>query len=166
MALIDYLAGRRSEIEAQIKALKGELSDIRIAEAALLGESKTPGAGASGSSAVKEGSIKDWVLKVLDRSWEGYETDEILKAISTIGGPDIPRTSITPQLSRLKQAGLIVLDDRKWMRPRPEPEVPPQPERREEGGFGRRESFVVEPEPVKHRSPFGDAEELDDEIPF
>jgi len=116
MALLDYLMGRRAEIEAQIKTLKGELAEIRIAEAALTGGEPTRSAvvGSQGSGIIREGSIKDWVLKALAMLETPVTTDDIIGAVSIIGGPDVPRNSMTPQLSRLKSMGLIDLEGRHW----------------------------------------------------
>jgi hypothetical protein len=116
MALLDYLSGRRAEIEAQIKTLKGELAEIRIAEAALLGGApgKTVVTSVRGPSVVREGSIKDWVLKALQDHPSGLETEDVIISIVRIGGPSVPRNSMTPQLSRLKGAGLIEQAGRYW----------------------------------------------------
>lgn len=116
MALSDYLAERRREIEAEIKALKAELAEIRIAEEALLGAPSKAGASviARGPLAVREGSIKDWILKALTLGPIGMETDDVISTVRTIGGPEIPRSSMTPQLSRLKAVGVVELEGRLW----------------------------------------------------
>ncbi len=117
MALLDYLLERRAEIEAQMKALKAELGEIRIAEAALTGApvSRSVMTSVSGASAtVREGSIKDWVLKALMTAPDGLETEGVIDAVRDAGGPDVPRNSMTPQLSRLKAAGLITQEGRSW----------------------------------------------------
>ncbi len=116
MALLDYLGSRREEIEGQIKSLKAELSEIRIAETALTGgkPGKKPANSKRQRSVVREGSIKDWVLKALMNTPEGYETDNVIIAVNLIGGPDVPRNSMTPQLSRLKAMGLIEQEGRFW----------------------------------------------------
>lgn len=116
MALLDYLSARRAEIEAQMKALKGELAEIRVAEAALNGAptGRTAVSGPQGGGVVREGSIKDWVLKALSTYQGGMTTDGVRAAVAGLGGPDVPRNSMTPQLSRLKAAALIELDGRLW----------------------------------------------------
>lgn len=116
MALADYLASRRAEIEAQIKALRSELTEIKIAEDALSGGAPTrvPANSANGASTVRSGSIKDWVLKALAHEPDGLETDAVIFKVTGIGGPKVPRNSMTPQLSRLKGAGLIKQDGRLW----------------------------------------------------
>ncbi|MFL5297394.1 MAG: hypothetical protein ACJ798_13515 [Phenylobacterium sp.] len=120
MALLDYLAERRLEIEAQIKTLKGELAEIRIAEAALTGvpTGRSVVSSHSGvSSVVREGSIKDWVLRALAQAPFGLETERVIEAVHRAGGPEVPRSSMTPQLSRLKAAGLITQYGRVWAIP-------------------------------------------------
>lgn len=108
--------GRRVEIEAQIKTLKGELAEIRIAEAALAGgdTSRAPVSSQQGPGAIRKGTIKHWVLLALAESGEPLTTEKVIEAVNIIGGPDVPRNSMTPQLSRLKAEGLIELDGRLW----------------------------------------------------
>lgn len=120
MALLDYLQQRRSEIEAQIKALKAELGEIRVATDALTSSDvvsvSTSGVTAfrTKQSAVREGTIKDWVLRALEDVPEGLETDDVTQRVQDIGGPEVPRNSMTPQLSRLKRDGLITQVGRNW----------------------------------------------------
>lgn len=116
MKLKEYLANRRAEIDAEIKALKAELAEIRIAEDALSGAptGKTVVASPKGPAVVREGSIKDWVLKALAHMPQGGETEQIITAISLLGGPLVPRNSMTPQLSRLKADELLELHGRLW----------------------------------------------------
>lgn len=116
MALSDYLAERRQAIEAELKALKAELAEIKIAEEALQGRisARPVGVIVHRAMTIREGSIKDWILKVLALGPHGMETDDIIATAKTIGGPEIPRSSITPQLSRLKSAGFIEYDGHFW----------------------------------------------------
>lgn len=116
MALLDYLSERRAAIEAQLKALRGELAEIRIAEEALMGgvPTRTPVTTAKGSGLVRPGSIKDWVLKALAIEPDGLDTDAVIYKVIEIGGPTVPRNSMTPQLSRLKADGLLVQEGRLW----------------------------------------------------
>lgn len=115
MALVDYLARRREEIETQMRALKNELNEIRIAEAALNG---TPsGRSVVFGSIVRDGTIKDWIMRALGAFPNGLETDGVIESIRKMGGPIVERSSITPQLSRLKAAGLIGHNGRQWRLP-------------------------------------------------
>jgi hypothetical protein len=120
MALMDYLSARREQIEAQIKALRSELTEIKIAEAALSGGS--PGDHLvmtvyPGGMTIRPGSIKDWIVKALTAFPDGLETDSVIEAIRHMGGPFFGRSSTTPQLSRLKAAGLIEYNGRHWRLP-------------------------------------------------
>ncbi|MBU1379116.1 MAG: hypothetical protein KKE02_23800 [Alphaproteobacteria bacterium] len=116
---MDYLATRREEIETQMRALRNELNEIRIAEAALSGapSGRTVMIGARGPTFVRDGTIKDWVMRALSSFENGLETDSVIEAIRKMGGPFVERSSITPQLSRLKAAGLIGQNGRLWRLP-------------------------------------------------
>lgn len=128
MSLRDLLDSRRSEIEAQLKALRAELEDIRIAVAAISGAPPGPvarGPGRPSRNEIKPGSIKDWVLKALQDEPDGLETEEIIVKIGLLGGPKIVRNSMTPQLSRLKaDDNKITLEGKRWklLPPLAEPE--------------------------------------------
>lgn len=111
--LRDYLSTRRSEIEAQIKVLKSELAEIRIAEEAIL-ESGAAVSAPAQKTKVRSGSIKNWVLVALEAHPNGLETDDVISAVALCGGPNVLRSSMSPQLSRLKAADLIVQDGRLW----------------------------------------------------
>jgi hypothetical protein len=116
MALKDYLDTRRTEIEADIKRLRAELADIKKAEAAVYGGpgDQPPARRTRRGTGVRVGSIKDWILRALRREPLGLETEDVIAAVQAIGGPVVPRNSMTPQLSRLKAAGLVTLDGRLW----------------------------------------------------
>jgi hypothetical protein len=44
----------------------------------------------------------------------GITTDASIDAVRAIGGPDVPRNSMTPQLSRLKAQGFLALEGGRW----------------------------------------------------
>lgn len=115
MSLRDYLSARREEIEAQIKALRSELNEIKIAEAALSGDGERVAMTIlPGGNAIRPGSIKDWVIKALTAYPDGLDTEALIEAVRKMHGPIFLRSSTTPQLSRLKSAGLIRQDGRLW----------------------------------------------------
>jgi hypothetical protein len=72
--------------------------------------------GDGSSTLVRARSIKDWILKALgtDDYYSGLVTDDVITAIGVIGGPEVSRSSITPQLSRLKADKLIEQEGRHW----------------------------------------------------
>jgi hypothetical protein len=123
MSIRDLLAQRRLEIEAQMKAFREELAEIRLAEDAISkGSASRTGDSAPATRAapeIREGSIKSWIMKALRDDPRGLETEGVIKHIELIGGPSVPRNSMTPQLSRLKSDGLITQDGRLWRLPDP-----------------------------------------------
>lgn len=59
-------------------------------------------------------TIKEAVIQVLNVAHNGLTASEILEKINEIMGTDYARTSLSPQLSRLKQDGKIELDGQVW----------------------------------------------------
>jgi hypothetical protein len=59
-------------------------------------------------------TIKEAVVSVLNASLFGMTALEILEKIDTLHGMDYPRTSLSPQLSRLKNDGVIAKDGKIW----------------------------------------------------
>lgn len=106
--LRDFIANRKGEIRDQLKALKAELKELQVAEAALDGQEAPAAAQASGPT------IKDMARAVLADQPEGLTSQEILVEIKARFEREIDRTSLSPQLSRLKDAGEVGLLGEKW----------------------------------------------------
>jgi hypothetical protein len=156
MDLDDFIAKRRADITRQISALQMELAKLDAAEQAAArirvgwGIEQAPSTSQMRQPAkgrpIRAGSIKDWILKALNVRPGGLETEEVITQVGLLGGPDVPRNSMTPQLSRLKQAGWIVQVGRLWMLPGnapadPQPDLdmdlhPPAPAAKEEEPWG------------------------------
>jgi hypothetical protein len=102
------MAQREGEIREQMKALKAELKELQVAKAALGGEAAAPPAKTGGQT------IKDMARAVLDTAAGGMTAHEILAAIKEEFDREIDRTSLSPQLSRLKTDGVITLHDDRW----------------------------------------------------
>jgi hypothetical protein len=127
ITLKDFMANRKAEIKQQIAALKAELRDIQAAEGAL-----TPGGGgesAAESSVRTRGriTIKDMIVSVLTPKPQGAEAQEIIESIKAQYGKEIARPSLSPQLSRLKEDGTLILDNKIWQlakTPVPKSEAP------------------------------------------
>ena len=122
-------AALRAEIEpleAQLAQLRRELADVEKAEQALgpppveqagrdlLSAWSAASAAATSRGVLREGSIKDFVVRVLSERAEGMSALDILAAINRRFGTDYPRTSLSPQLSRLKNEGILVRDGLVW----------------------------------------------------
>ncbi len=71
---------------------------------------RTPASG----SQVQEGSIKEAALQALANARDGLIAIDILGEINQHREPPILRTSLSPQLSRLRQAGLVNLTGSVW----------------------------------------------------
>jgi hypothetical protein len=128
MTIRDILAARRAELEAQVKDLMIELAQIDAAEKAIEGVSSgfgpqadfiaplQPTANADRSaSKPRDGTIKDWICKALAANAHGLETEAVIEAVKQLGGPEVIRSSMSPQLSRLKSDGVIKQVGRLWI---------------------------------------------------
>lgn len=129
--LRDFIATRRTEIMASIAALEAELRQLAVAEAAIQGyENDSPSQLESAlqqpveaddllpsetkSTPLTSPTIKDMIKLVLTEHPEGGESGDITAWIRDRFAVDVPRTSMSPQLSRLKAAGELRLNDRTW----------------------------------------------------
>jgi hypothetical protein len=132
MDLDDFILKRRAEIAAQIAELQRELAKLDAAEQAVArvrvgweqvrnpAPANVPAPHRTRRAGVREGSIKDWILRALAHRPGGLETGEVIVQVAILGGPNVQRPSMTPQLSRLKEAGRIIQVDRKWMLSEPD----------------------------------------------
>ncbi|PHR94255.1 MAG: hypothetical protein COA69_01270 [Robiginitomaculum sp.] len=102
------------QIRLQILELEGKISALRVAEGALL---KVVGVvnRASGDNPpeVIEGSIKADVLELLADYSDGLAALEVLKMLK-VKRVNLLRTSLSPQLSRLKREGRLLYDGGRW----------------------------------------------------
>lgn len=115
--LQDFMAARKAEIKAQIAALQAELKDIALAEAAIV----KPAAPHAGTVQIPlhlntpKLTIKQMIVDVLRDQPDGADAFKILDLIHAKHGQAIPRSSISPQLSRLKKFdGVLDLRGDKW----------------------------------------------------
>lgn len=119
------LAKRKSEILNNIKVLRRELSEIRAMEQALtiqsddLKNSKNPEFGSNQSL-----TFQDMIMLILKNTPEGATANELLEMIDRRFNKKIMRSSISPQLSRLKQKGRVTLKDGIWTIISDSPETP------------------------------------------
>jgi aspartate aminotransferase-like enzyme len=131
----DYLRARRKDITAQIQALNEELRDLDRMESALTGQGSLTLATANLASAVPveyratpeemerlsrrqrrrfEMGIKAMGLQVLASMNQDVPAMQIIELIKDSFGVSLVRTSLSPQLSRLKDEGLVELTDKGW----------------------------------------------------
>lgn len=119
LPLRDYLAQRRAEVQASIKALRCELAELDAAERALPsnGEATPKPKKERGSAGTGKKTLKEMALEVLEGMPNGLEAVGILDAIQKVHGITVRRESLSPQLSRLRQDGHLILDGSVWKLP-------------------------------------------------
>lgn len=109
ITLAEFLSNRRKEITAQIDALKAELSQIDAAQAAIqpVEGASAPVAPAIGGGLAKLQPVKTLALRALDAHPDGLDTDAIIEVIESRFSRSVPKTSLAPELSRLKADGKV-----------------------------------------------------------
>ncbi|WP_312312758.1 hypothetical protein [Sphingobium yanoikuyae] len=147
--LRDFITQREAEIRDQQKALKAELRDLQVAKAALEAQ-RTP---ESGSGSATTLTIKDMAREILGAQPNGLNSSGILDGIKKTFGRDVERTSLSPQLSRLKEEGDLALDGDVWFTLD-----------HYNAAQERRRANYDDPFKVSDRNPF-DAD-LDQDVPF
>jgi transposase len=105
--LRQFLSRREAEILEQMKVLERELAEIRAAWAALQAEGGVP-------PPKQSPTIKDMVRQILRGRPDGLRAKELLKEIQERFGVTIERTSLSPQLSRLRESEEITLENSRW----------------------------------------------------
>ncbi len=109
--LRDFITAREAEIKSQVKALRAELGDLKKAKSAL-----DPSSGEIESGEQQSGSvtIKDMVRAILKSDSSGLTATDILTKIKENFARDLGRTSLSPQLSRMKEDGEVVVRENLW----------------------------------------------------
>jgi hypothetical protein len=116
LPLRDYIEQRRDAIKTQLAVLKQELRELAIAENAIRAGVPSDARGPS-TRTFGEGhrqTIKDKVVNILKNRVGGADANEIISMISDTYGETVVRESLSPQLSRLKQEGLLTLNGKIW----------------------------------------------------
>jgi hypothetical protein len=108
--LRDFIAKREMEIKELQKALKTELRDLQIAKSALGAQSVAH----SSPPTAPLLTIKEMAKEVLASQPNGLSSVGILDGIRKQFGQEIERSSLSPQLSRLKAEGELALEDEVW----------------------------------------------------
>lgn len=121
-SLKDFIARRRSELDAaevvlqqQIDAIVSERAQLLkaalaagIEVVAVAGQAREgPSQSVPRSARVPEKSIKEAVIEILTTQGKGMTAIDMLAEINQKFGTAYPRTSLSPQLSRLKNDGKI-----------------------------------------------------------
>jgi len=107
ITLRDFLANRRSEIQAQIKTLRAELREIEAASSALQdaqGEGIRPDVARTRRSGP---TLKEMAIAILTDHPDGLEANDVRDKIAERFDAQVKRESMSPQLSRLAKEGVI-----------------------------------------------------------
>jgi hypothetical protein len=123
--LTEFIATRLTELSAEEERLRDRLAEIakekeslkRAEQAAKDDEElskRTIRSGRYVTRRIKPNTIMDTVLKILRESPRGLIALDILAKINLNRDQPIERTSLSPQLSRLKQGGFIELEGSTW----------------------------------------------------
>jgi hypothetical protein len=127
----DYIAARRRELSSQIQQLKDELAALDRMESALTGQqsifSQPPARPPSPPVNVIvipedaqpkrqrfQTSIKEMVLHILGKQFEAIPALMILDEIEEVYKVKVDRTSLSPQLSRLKEGDYVIQSHGGW----------------------------------------------------
>lgn len=102
-----YLEKREEEIIAKRKELSEELEALREARASIEKRQKVKKA----TETRDKLTIKEMVRETLLDQSEGGTSDQIIHWINRRHGTEVARTSLSPQLSRLKADGEVELDE-------------------------------------------------------
>jgi len=125
--LRDFLARREGELEQRIKEIEAELRPLRMellevkrAQHAILGPFDRPPTNPPGSpiedNPFDRLTLKEMVRKALQEHFQNGATAlELLAFFKSKWGRDVPRPSLSPQLSRLKEEGILDLKGRVWL---------------------------------------------------
>lgn len=137
--LPEFIAARRAELTsnrsalqagintllAEVREIDAELSQLFAAERAAAAVPSIPG---NRKANIRRGTIKDKIISVLSDCPEGADANKIVQLVVAKYGQEIPRTSLSPQLSRLKEDGWLNLRGKTWTYVDPQDETPPESE--------------------------------------
>ena len=126
MKIISTLLERQRELRADIEAAMEELRAIEISLNVFqnLGLRETPAITTTAQSDLfspkqrrksPELTIKQMIVTVLGEVESGLDAMAILVEINERWKKDYARTSLSPQLSRLKQEGRLIYVNQKWL---------------------------------------------------
>lgn len=107
-----YLLNRRKQLELELSELQAELTRVKMAIIAVNRTAPSENAnvrpvGGLDYNPLNTKSIKEMILEVLDSAPRGLKALGILECINEGYSIKLERTSLSPQLSRLKRDGKI-----------------------------------------------------------
>ncbi len=110
--LRDFITERQAEIKAEQAALRLESQELKAALEAINATAEQNSENGSRRPSGRA-TIKDCVVEALREHPGGGSAEEITAWIATAHGLTIPRSSLSPQISRLKAEGVVILNANK-----------------------------------------------------
>jgi hypothetical protein len=104
----EFIRQREAQVRKQISALEAELRELAAAREAIDG-GKVADVQPTNAQAGKR-TIKGMIRSVLTDHPEGGVAEHIIEWVQATYGVEVPRSSMSPQLSRLKAEGVLYLD--------------------------------------------------------
>lgn len=90
------------------------IAESRVALRAVLASRQTPDGVDSDEAEPGKLTIKEMAMDVISSMYQGGKTQTILAMMNNKFGANISRESLSPQLSRLREAGKLTLRGRTW----------------------------------------------------
>lgn len=140
LPLEDYIARRRTQLADEEARLREKLKvvveeRVKLDKAAMAaGLLEEPYTATKGTLRIDLGSppqtnrrrsrtrakiaMKDAIMQVLEETGHGLPASEILPRVNALLGVQFARSSLSPQLSRLKNSGELILDGKNWCLPK------------------------------------------------
>ncbi len=125
MKVVATLLERKKELHGEIEAALEELRAIEIALGAFQNISNAKMVNVERAQAdlfapkpkrkTTNPTIKQMIVLVLEESESGLDAWTILNEINSRWQKDLARTSLSPQLSRLKHEGILIYVNQKWL---------------------------------------------------
>jgi hypothetical protein len=114
--LREFISARKAEIQGQMKLLRQEMQELRAAEDAITNAPTTKSGAPSETEPQNPGklTIKDMVVRVLSETGKGMDALKLMENVKGKFGVEVQRTSLSPQLSRLKSEGILVMENKVW----------------------------------------------------
>lgn len=113
------LQRRRTELHVQLKAVQKEIDEIEKASRAsglsVTGDQSQVSYSKKEYNRTNPLTIKEAAAEVLRGYPDGLMAAEILTRLNKLLGTDYPRSSLSPQLSRLKHEGIVYDTGGRWI---------------------------------------------------
>ncbi|MFU0506691.1 hypothetical protein [Pseudaminobacter sp. NGMCC 1.201702] len=113
------LQRQRAELHTQLKVIQKEIDEIEKASRAsglpVVEENPPISVGQLKDNRKKSFTMKEAAVEILQKYPDGLLATEILSRMNELLGTNYPRSSLSPQLSRLKHEGIVYDAKGRWI---------------------------------------------------